>query len=243
MSEQGPRDAAITIRIRRVHLWALGGLAVGLVTGVVIGHATAGKPRPILYGIPPGASASTAVAGAQSTTPRAPVHVDTAGRPSRGPADAKATLVEFVDYQCPFCGRFERDTMPLIEKNYGNRIRIVSRQFPLSIHPHAMGAALAMECAYKQGRFWQLHDRLFRNQDALDPSGLTRQATQAGLDIAQLGTCEKSSTTKATIEKDISAGRNYGVTGTPTVFINGKALQGALPYPQFKAALDAALKH
>jgi protein-disulfide isomerase len=247
---EGPRDAAMTIRIRRVHLWGLAGVVAGLLAGYLIGHATAPKSRTILYGVPPaarakGSAAASAgsTAGAQSTTPKAPVEVSTAGRPSRGPADAKVTLVEFVDYQCPFCGQLERDTMPQIEKNYGDKIRIVSRQFPLSIHANAMRAALAMECAYQQGKFWPLHDRLFHHQDDLGEAGLAAQAQQSGLDVARLRTCEKSSRTKATIEKDIAAGRRYGVTGTPAVFINGRLVQGAQPYSQFKLALDAALKH
>src|SRR3954447_7553727 len=176
-------EPTITIRIRRVHIWGIIGLLAGLGGGFIIGHATAGKPRAVLYGIPPASGASApAAAGSQSVTPKKPVAVSTAGRPSRGPADAKVTLVEFVDYQCPFCGQLERDTMPQIVKNYGNRIRIVSRQFPLSIHPYAMGAALAMECAYQQGKFWPLHDQLFHHQDALAPAALTQQARQAGLD-------------------------------------------------------------
>src|SRR6478672_8327227 len=170
-------EPTITIRIRRVHVWGILGLLAGLGAGFLIGHATAGKPRAVLYGIPSASGSSAAAsAGAQSVTPKKPVSVSTDGRPSRGPANAKVTLVEFVDYQCPYCGALERDTMPQIVKNYGDRIRIVSRQFPLSIHPYAMGAALAMECAYQQGKFWPLHDRLFHNQTALDPAGLASQA-------------------------------------------------------------------
>lgn len=239
-------EPAITIRVRRVHLWGATGLIAGLLTGFLIGHGTASKPRAILYGVPPTTSSASAVAttaGAQSTTPKKPVTVSTAGRPSRGPVDAKVTLVEFVDYQCPFCGQFERSTMPQIEKNYGNRIRIVSRQFPLSIHPNAFGAALAMECAYQQGKFWQLHDRLFHHQDDLGPGGLVQQAQAVGLNAARMRSCQKSAATKRTVNEDITAGRGYGVTGTPTIFINGRPLVGALPYAQFKAAIDAALKH
>jgi protein-disulfide isomerase len=239
-------EPTVTIRIRRVHLWALAGLIVGITGGFLIGHATAPKPRPILYGVPPASSQSGAAAttaGAQSVTPKKPVNVSTAGRPSRGDLTSKVTLVEFVDYQCPFCGELERNTMPQIVKNYGSRVRIVSRQFPLSIHPNAMGAALAMECAHQQGKFWQLHDRLFHHQDDLGPSGLLAQAKQVGLDTGRLAACEKSSATKATIQNDIAAGRSYGVTGTPTVFINGTPIEGAQSYSQFKSVLDAALKH
>lgn len=239
-------EPSITIQVRRVHLWGATGLIVGLLTGFLIGHSTASKPRAILYGVPPtsarAAASTPTIAGAQSTTPKKPVNVSTAGRPARGPANAKVTMVEFVDYQCPFCGQFERDTMPQIEKTYGSRIRIVSRQFPLSIHPNAFGAALAMECAFQQGKFWQLHDRLFHHQDDLGPGGLIQQARAVGLDPARMGACEKSSATKAAVNRDITAGRAYGVKGTPTIFINGRPIEGALPYAQFKSAIDAAFK-
>jgi protein-disulfide isomerase len=237
-------EPTITIRIRRVHIWGILGLLAGLGAGFLIGHATADKkPQAILYGVPPAAGTNaSAAAGAQSVPPKGPVKVATEGRPAKGPVNAKATLVEFVDYQCPFCGQFERETMPLIQKNYGDKVRIVSRQFPLSIHQHAMEAAIAMECAYKQDKFWPLHDSLFRNQDALDATGLIRLARSADLDIAKLRSCQKSAAVKQTIQKDLSDGRAYGVTGTPTVFVNGKALSGALPYEQYKTALDAALK-
>jgi protein-disulfide isomerase len=234
-------EPTVTIRIKRVHIWALLGVLAGIGAGFVLGRASAPDSRPILYGVPPGASASSS-AGAESVQPKGPVKVTTTGRPARGPANAKVTMVEFVDYQCPFCGALERDTMPSIVRNYGDRVRIVSRQFPLSIHPHAMAAAITMECAYRQGRFWQLHDALFHHQDELDAAGLDRQAKEAGLDLGALRTCRRSAATTRAIEKDVADGRAAGVTGTPTVFVNGKAISGAQPYSQFKTALDAALK-
>jgi protein-disulfide isomerase len=105
-----------------------------------------------------------------------------------------------------------------------------------------MGAAITMECAYQQGKFWPLHDHLFHNQDALDPTGLLAQAKSADVDLAKLKSCQHEADVRQTIQKDLTDGRNYGVTGTPTVFINGKPLTGALPYEQYKTALDAALK-
>ena len=238
--EQPQQDPTITIRIRRVHLWALGALAIGVGVGILIGRATAPDSRPILYGVPP--ASQTSVATSQAAQLNTPVKVDTAGRPARGPANAKVTIVEFVDYQCPFCGRFARDTLPLIEKSYGSKVRYVSRQFPLSIHEHAMESAIAAECAFRLGRFWQFHKILFANQDSLDTAGLAKHAEQAGLDPAQFKSCAKSKQAKAAVERDMAAGQKYGVTGTPAFFVNGKPLRGALPFVQFKAAIDAALK-
>jgi protein-disulfide isomerase len=238
LSDDEQSDSAITIRVRRVHLWALAGLLIGLGGGVAIGRATAPDPRPILYGVPPGGAASAQSSPASQT----PVKVSIAGRPARGPVDAKVTMVEFVDYQCPFCGRYARETLPLVEKAYGSRIRYVSRHFPLSIHQHAMGAAIAAECAFRLGRFWQFHTLLFAHQDMLDARGMASQARKAGMDAAAFGTCTRSKAARAAVDRDVADGRRYGVTGTPAFFVNGTPLRGAQPFAQFKAVIDAALK-
>jgi protein-disulfide isomerase len=230
------QDGTITIRLRRSHAWALAGLAVGLVAGVLIGHSFAKSPRPLLYGVAP-AGATTSAAESSA----APVKVDTAGQPARGPANAKVTMVEFVDFQCPYCGEYARDTLPRLEVAYGNRIRYVSRNFPLSIHPHAQEAAQAAECAQEQGGYWRYHSELFDNQNSLGRKGLLRLGKQAGLNPARLATCMDSRATRALVARDVAEGRKDGVTGTPTFFINGARVSGALPYAQIKAQIDAAL--
>jgi len=132
----------ITIRLRRSHLWAVAGLLIGIGIGVLIGRWMGDDPQPVLYGLP-----ATQGEGGAATSEGKPVSVNTSGSPAQGPADAKVTMVEFVDFECPFCGRFARDTLPLLRRDYGDRIRYVSRQFPLDIHPNAAGAARAAECA------------------------------------------------------------------------------------------------
>lgn len=226
-------ERTITVRVRRTHLWAVSGLVVGLALGVVVGRATH-DTRPVLYGLPP-------AAGDTTTASAAPVEVDTAGRPARGPADAKVTVVEFVDFECPFCGRFARDTLPRLDREFGSRIRYVSRHFPLPSHPHAQHAAVAAECAHEQGRYWEFHRRLFADQSKLDPRSLRRHAEELGLDTTRFAACRRSDSTQRRVDRDAADGRDYGVTGTPTFFVDGRILRGAQPYEQIKAELERAL--
>ena len=230
------RSGEITIRIGRAQLAGL----VGLLLGAALGFGAANvldddAPRTVLYGAPPAGQSTGASSGA-------PVKVATGGRPSRGPARAKVTVVEFVDFECPFCGRYARDTLPRLEREYGERIRYVSRHFPLtSIHPHAMHAALAAECAHEQGRYWEYHRALFARQQ-LGPRSLKRHARPAGLDTKRFDDCRRSPATRNHVERDLADGRRYGVTGTPTLFVNGRPLKGAQPYEQVKAAIDEQLR-
>ncbi len=230
-------DREITIRLRQSHLWAVAGLVIGIAIGVLVGRSTADEPQPVLYGLP----AAQGDAGA-ATSEDKPVRVNTSGSPAQGPEDAKVTMVEFVDFECPFCGRYARDTLPQLRRDYGDRIRYVSRQFPLDIHPDAAGAARAAVCADEQGRYWQLHDLLFAHQDALGKRELAGYAREAGLDMGRYSTCLRSPATRARVERDVEDGRRYGVTGTPAFFSNGRVIRGAQPYAQFKAQLDAAFR-
>ena len=242
----GARDTSsdgVTIRIRRAHLWALGSLAVGLVAGFLIARATEDDPQPVLYGLPPAEAGSgqTPAAPGAPTTATEPADVDIGGQPARGPEDAPVTMVEFVDFECPFCGSFARETLPRIEREYGDRIRYVSINFPLPIHEHAEHAARAAECAFEQDRYWEYHAELFANQDGLTPSSLAQHAKRVGVDTGEFEACVKSRETSERVNADVEAAREYGVSATPTFFIDGDPLNGALPYDQFKAALDDAL--
>jgi protein-disulfide isomerase len=232
-------DETVTIRLRRTHLWAVAGLVAGIAIGIAIGRGTADEPRPILYS--PGPVSGAPAASGAAATP-APVEVETAGRPVRGPADAEVTMVEFVDFECPFCGSYARETLPRIESEYGDRIRYVSRHFPLTIHADAAAAARAAECAFEQGRYWEYHRRLFADQGSLDAGGLTAHARLLGLDLGEFDRCRESAATRAVVEKDLADGRSYGVTGTPTFFIDGQLVRGAQPFEQLSATIDAALE-
>ena len=185
----------------------------------------------------------------------AEVELSTEGAASMGRADAKVTLVEFSDYQCPFCGRFTRTTLPRLIENYVStgKVRYVFRDFPIqSIHRAAMGAAVAARCAGDQGKYWEAHDSLFAAQKQLgrkDWAGLTKDLA---LDSEAFAACLEEKRHRAAIAKDLAAGRRAGVRGTPTFFLGltepgqptvkaSRRLVGAKPYAQFKEAIEALL--
>jgi protein-disulfide isomerase len=196
-----------------------------------------------------GAAAPAAVEVLTSAADAAPiaaalpaaVPVATEGHPSRGPADASVTIVEFSDFECPFCARVT-PVMAEIEAAYAGQVRRVFRQFPLmAIHPRARMAAVASLCAHEQGRFWEMHEALFEQPLALDRADLERNAERTGLTTAAFARCLASGKYDAQVEKDLDEGVRAGVTGTPAVFINGRLLSGARPYADFAAVIDAEL--
>jgi protein-disulfide isomerase len=144
---------------------------------------------------------------------------------SKGPADAPLTIVEFSDYQCPFCARSE----PLVKEllaAYPTQTRLVFKHFPLtSIHPQAMPAALAAAAAQKQGKFWEMHEILFANQRALSPEQIRQYAKQIGLDLARFDADLQSDEVKTAVQEDMQLAQRVGVRGTPTLFVNGKLIQ------------------
>ncbi len=187
------------------------------------------------------AGGGNAVAVEPTPVPRQNVSVGNS--PAWGPADAKVTIVEFSDFECPFCERFFTQTYPLIRNVYGNKVRFVYRHFPLtSIHPDALPSALAAECANEQGKFWDYHDYLFSHQSDLSHNALVSYATQVQVpDIKQFTTCFDSQKYMSTIQSDLTDGTGYSVSGTPTFFINGNILVGAQPYQVFASAIDHEL--
>jgi predicted DsbA family dithiol-disulfide isomerase len=161
--------------------------------------------------------------------------------PSRGPADAPVTIVEFSDYQCPFCRRAE-PTVEEVLKQYEGKVRFVYRHFPLDrIHPQARGASEAAACADQQGKFWEYHAGLFADNAQLDRPGLDALAGKTGLDTAAFKACMDDGKTKELVQKDLEAGTAAGVSGTPAFFINGIPLRGALPAAEFQRVIDEEL--
>ena len=160
--------------------------------------------------------------------------------PARGPKDAPVTIVEFSDFECPYCGA-AHDTVEQVMSTYPGKVRLVYRQFPLSFHPHAAKAAEASLCAADQGKFWEYHDVLFKNQKKLDPTDLKAHASEVGLDGQKFGQCLDSGDKKKTVDADQQAGLSAGVGGTPAFFINGIFLNGAQPVDEFKKVIDGEL--
>jgi protein-disulfide isomerase len=161
--------------------------------------------------------------------------------PTRGPANAPVTVVEFSDFQCPFCGR----EVPVVErmmKEYDGKVKLVFRHFPLEFHPFAAKAAEAGACAADQNKFWELHDKMFANQQKLAVDDLKGYAKAVGIDMAAFGKCLDSGEKKPLVDADTKAGAEAGVNGTPAFFINGIFINGAQPYEQFKQAVDRELK-
>jgi protein-disulfide isomerase len=168
------------------------------------------------------------------------VVVDSSGHPSEGAKGAPITIVEFTDFQCPFCKATEATITQLRDK-YGDKIRLVHMDFPLPFHAHAMDAAKAARCANEQGKFWQYRDSLFANQSKLAPADLKATAKTLGLNSAKFDTCFDKSNYDAQIKADQAAGEKAGVDGTPAFFIDGRPLTGAQPAPKFEELIDDEL--
>jgi protein-disulfide isomerase len=198
----------------------------------------------------------TAQQAAQPQNPQEPVlgakvDISEGTLPALGKKDAKITMVEFSDFQCPFCERFYKETFPQLKKDYidTGKVKFTFRHLPLDIHPLAPKAAEASECANDQGKFWEYHDTLFNNfntwsgltLDTLDPE-LQQYAADLGLNAEEFTSCLTSGKYTEKVTKDKTEGQNAGATGTPSFFINGKLLVGAMPYATFKTLLDQELK-
>jgi protein-disulfide isomerase/Skp family chaperone for outer membrane proteins len=169
------------------------------------------------------------------------VKVETAGHPTKGPAEAPVTIVEFSDFECPYCsGLFP--TLSKIEENYKDKIRIVYRQFPLNnIHPHAQKAAEASLCAHDQNKFWQLHDAMFADQKNLTVDDLKAKAASLSLNAQTFAGCLDSGKYATAVRDSIVEGSKFGVDGTPAMFINGRFLGGNQPYDEIAKIIDDEL--
>ncbi len=157
--------------------------------------------------------------------------------PVRGAKDALITIVEFTDFQCPFCGK-ARGALDEVEKNYGDKVRIVFKNLPLDFHKNAMGAAESALCAKDQGKFWEMETRQFANQGELDADKLVGHAKEVGLNVAKFEACLKEHKFRPSIDKDMATAERITATGTPAFYIMGRKLGGARPYDDFKKIID-----
>jgi protein-disulfide isomerase len=162
------------------------------------------------------------------------------GEPSIGPENAPVTIVEFSDFQCGYCRRVH-PTVEQVLAEYGDKVRFVYRDFALDFHPRAAPAAKAARCAGDQGKYWEYHNNLFQRPGTLDDGDLMQRATDLGLDQAAFTACYESDRYDAAIQAGLEDGQSVGVTGTPTFFINGRAIVGAVPLDQIKAIIDEEL--
>lgn len=162
--------------------------------------------------------------------------------PARGPSDAPVTIVEFSDYQCPYCKRAEPVVAQVLER-YPEEVRFVYRHLPLDhIHPRARPAALAAVCAQEQGRFWEYHARIFQDQSALADEDLRRHAQELGLDLAAFDACREKPQVAEQVERDVAEAQAAGVTGTPAFFVNGILLSGSQPLDTFVRLIEQELE-
>jgi protein-disulfide isomerase len=188
----------------------------------------------------------------QAAAPSGPVRTSVANAPVLGRADAPVTIVEFSDYQCPFCQRFHATAFPVLKKEYVDtgRVRYVFRDFPLDqLHPQARKAAEAAHCAGEQGKYWEMHEVLFRNYRALAPAQLAGHARAAGIDAARFSECLASGRFAVRVAQGVADGSAIGVQGTPTFvvgrttgdFVQGTPIRGAQPLETFRRIIDQAL--
>lgn len=221
------------------------GLGIAALAGFIILLSVMFKGN---FAIKGGTLAANAPAAAKAAQPAAeqpttPVDIKlTSADHATGPKNAKVTVVEYSDFQCPYCGTFF-PTIQQMLKEYKDKIQFVFRNFPLDqIHPNARPAAIAAECAGEQGKFFEYHDQLFTKQADLNDALYQTIASGLKLDLTKFNECLKSDRPTKKIDADEQGGLAIGVQGTPTTFVNGVPVSGAQPYAALKAKIDAALK-
>ncbi len=181
---------------------------------------------------------------AAQTTPRKVTRYDVTddNDPALGPANAPITIIEFSDYECPFCAKWQAEVLPRIQQAYPTQVRLVYRDFPLtSIHSDALSAAEAANCAGDQGAYWKYHDKLFAAENGLGKDALLKYASDLGLEMTAFESCLNSEKYKSEVEGDLNFAVDLGVRSTPTFFINGLAIVGAQPFEVFKGVIDKEL--
>lgn len=252
-TEKAEKSESVIIKKSTLNRLIIGVIVAAVVSaflgGYVVGTETSGPSEVIIQG-------SKDVGQTVSNLPPAISSISLDDDPVRGDPNAQITIVEFSDFQCPFCGRFFTQTLPLIEKNYieTGKVKFVYRDFPLpEIHPNAIPASLAAECADVQGLFWEYHDKLFKNQlqwENLDKQNVVRTfeqyAEDLGADTDTFNSCLESGKYLDEVQNDLNDGVSYGVTGTPGFFIGNEKIgytmvSGAQPYASFEQLLDQLL--
>ncbi len=170
-----------------------------------------------------------------------PVKIDVGDSPFKGPKNAKVTIVEFSDFQCPYCSRGKAIMEEVLEA-YPKDVRVVFKHLPLDFHPQAMPASKATVAAGKQNKFWEMHDKVFDNQGKLSDTYYEEAAKELGLDVEKFKKDFSDPKTEEIVKKDLALAKSLGVQGTPNFYINGVNLRGAYPLPEFKKIIDRWLE-
>ncbi|MGE0520273.1 MAG: DsbA family protein [Candidatus Binatia bacterium] len=174
--------------------------------------------------------------------------IKTDGNPVRGPKDAKVTIVEYSDFQCPYCARAHQTISDQVMKEYDGKVKLVYKNFPLGFHKWAEPAGVAGECAFEQDpdAFWKLYDFMFDNQQQITPENVKAKSEEAlkgtKVDMAKWNDCYDNKKTLEKVKADMAEGQSVGVTGTPAFLINGRKISGAQPFQNFKAVIDDELQ-
>ena len=233
------RNTADTVVFKRSHFYSVM-VVFAFAVGILVGYLAWGRGTPAQQAI---AAPVQAQSPAQATEPSYTRYdIPTEGYPSFGPEDTEITLVEFSDFQCPYCKRWHNEVYQPLLAAYPGQIRLVYRNLPLtSIHPQAMSAAIASLCANDQGAFWPYHDKLFGGELELGRTAYVQYAAELGLDEAAFETCLDSGKFDTVIQEDMDFSLNLGVRSTPTFFVNGLAVVGAQPLNVFKQVIDKEL--
>jgi protein-disulfide isomerase len=240
-------EDVMQFRIKRSQFWAL--LApltflAGLAVGYVMWGSAAQQTAAVLPTAAAGQGSNNAdIASQLSTITRYDVEIN-ADDPVLGAEDAPVTIIEFADFQCPFCIRHFQEVYPQLQAQYGDQIRFVYKDFPLStLHPDAYSAAIAAQCAKEQGMFWEYHDLLFGGAQGLGREAYDAYAAQLGLDVAAMDACMDEDRYGDAVQTDYTQGSGLGVNSTPTFFVNGVAVVGAQPFALFAEIIDYELEN
>ncbi len=232
----------IKMEFDELTLWKAGTIIFGIL--FVLCLLKGGDDSGSIAAVPSAAQAPTPSAAPQA--PPKPVDIKIGDAIVKGDEDAKVEIIEFSDFQCPYCARFYTQTYGQILENYveTGKAKLAFKHLPLGFHPYAQKASEATECARDvsgDDAFWDMHDKIFENQQSITVPDLKGYATEIGIDQAEFDSCLDNGDTEARVKADLAEASKYGISGTPSFFINGVKVVGAQPYSVFEAAIEAAL--
>jgi protein-disulfide isomerase len=238
--EQVPEEETVTFK--KSHFYSVL-VVLAFAVGILVGYVAWGRGSTVTAAAPAAAAQQQPSGQVATQEPQFTRYdIPTEGYPSLGPDDAKIVIVEFSDFQCPYCRRFHEDTYQALLKAYPGQIRFVYRNLPLppTMHPDAMSAAIASLCANDQNVYWDYHDKLF-SSESLNEATYIQYATDLGLNVEEFTACLSSGKHDEFIKQDTDFSTKLGVQSTPTFFINGLALIGAQPLSSFQQLIDKEL--